>query len=59
MIEKIAWALRIEPYHFFIDRAAPVGAESEPDIYPRLPNSMKDDIKSQVSSSVAAILEHY
>ncbi|GHV78271.1 hypothetical protein AGMMS49944_00620 [Spirochaetia bacterium] len=57
MIGKFAEALRIEPYHLFVDRTT--GNGDEQDIYPKLPNSMKADIKSQIFSSIATILDHY
>ena len=55
MIEKMAKVLRIEPYHFFINRA-----EQNMDIaniYPLLPNSMKNEIKDQIEFSVSEVIK--
>ena len=63
MIEKIAAILMIKPYHFFIDRT-----EQNPDIntenaYPKLPRSMQNEIRSELSFSmnelIREILEKY
>jgi transcriptional regulator with XRE-family HTH domain len=59
MLQKIAAALRVEPYNLFVDRT---GAEMDTalrDLYPRLPKPMKDDLKDQVSAALAAILARY
>ena len=59
MIEKIAEALRIEPYHLFRDWAK-TGGNSDPEgCYPLLPNSMKNEIKNQIELSVSKILDKY
>ena len=52
LIEKMADILRIEPYHFFKnpeDNAA--GADTD-NIFPRLPNSMKKQIKTQIKTQI-------
>jgi len=59
MIEKIANALRVEPYHLFRDWTK---ADGDPDAekpYPLLPGSMKNEIKSQIESAVSEIFEKY
>ena len=59
MIEKIAWVLRIEPYHLFRDWAKTGNDSDHKDNYPLLPNSMKNEIKSQIESSISEILDKY
>jgi len=63
MIEKIAAILRIKPYHFFIDRT-----EQNEDIniespYPKLPKSMRNEIRSELNFSmnelIRELLEKY
>ena len=50
MIEKMADVLRIEPYHFFKNRA---DTHSDTEIlFPRLPNSMKKQIKTQIKTQI-------
>ena len=59
MIEKIAEALRIEPYHLFrnmTDKSA--GSETE-NAYPLLPHTMKNEIKNKIESSINEILSSY
>lgn len=58
MIDKIAQALRIEPYHLFVNRINKTDVSLQ-DIYPKLPKSMKEDIISQVHTSLTAILDDY
>ncbi|MDR2964528.1 MAG: helix-turn-helix transcriptional regulator [Treponema sp.] len=55
MIEKIAKNLKIEPYLFFVNRAehSPGAAESA---YPKLPESMKNEIKSKIDQSTGKII---
>jgi transcriptional regulator with XRE-family HTH domain len=56
MIEKIAAILRIKPYHFFIDRTeqdADINAEP---IYPKLPKSMQNEIRSELNFSVNELI---
>jgi len=52
MIEKMALALRIEPYHFFKNQG---NNSLDPDteyLFPRLPNSMKKQIKTQIKTQI-------
>lgn len=59
MIEKIAECLRIEPYRLFKDQTkADEDAISEK-AYPLLPNSMKNEIKNQIDSSLNEIFSKY
>ena len=58
MIEKMASVLRIEPYHFFKNNDKNSG-NSDLDIeniYPQLPKSMKNEIKSQLDVSISEII---
>jgi len=56
MIEKIASILRIEPYHFFIDRTAETNTENEK-AYPKLPKSMQNEIISKLNLSMNDIIK--
>jgi len=47
LIEKIADILRIEPYHFFINKAGKNNSDID-SIFPLLPNSMKKQISTQI-----------
>jgi transcriptional regulator with XRE-family HTH domain len=59
MIEKIAGALRIEPYHLFRNQLE-INSDSDTEkTYPLLPNSMKNEIKAQIDSSISEILNKY
>jgi len=52
MIEKMAGILRIEPFQFFkkpVDNNANIETES---LFPRLPNSMKAQIKTQILTQI-------
>jgi len=52
MIEKMAQVLRIEPYHFFKNaKDANDNPETET-LFPRLPNSMKKQIATQVKTQI-------
>jgi len=52
MVEKMADILRIEPYHFFKNRNGnDVNADTE-NIFPRLPNSMKKQITTQIKTRI-------
>ena len=56
MIERIAAILRIKPYHFFIDRT-----EENPDIdaentYPKLPKSMRNEIRKGLNFSINELI---
>ena len=57
MIEKIAEILKIEPFYLFKNRTE-ISSETET-IYPRLPNTMKTEIKDQINSSINEILNKY
>jgi transcriptional regulator with XRE-family HTH domain len=63
MIEKIAAILRIQPYHFFIDRNEQNADINTENPYPKLPNSMKKEIRSELNFSmnelIREILEKY
>jgi transcriptional regulator with XRE-family HTH domain len=59
MIEKIAAALRIEPYNLFVDRIAKDTDVAMRDLYPKLPKPMKDDLAALVSAAMADILARY
>ncbi|MDR0290598.1 MAG: helix-turn-helix transcriptional regulator [Treponema sp.] len=59
MIENIAGILRIRPYHLFRDRAEKDGDLGNESAYPLLPNAMKSEIKSQISTSISEILGKY
>ena len=59
MIERIAEALRIEPYHLFRDWTKTSGHSNYEGYYPLLPVSMKNEIKSQIESSITKILDQY
>jgi len=52
MIEKIATVLKIEPYHFFMDRADPSLAKNTENLFPSLPNSMKKQINTQIKTQI-------
>ena len=52
MIEKMADILRIEPYHFFKNRTDNTGTSDNENIFPRLPNSMKKQIQTQIKTQV-------
>jgi len=52
MIEKIADILRIEPYRFFKNQKGNnVNSDAE-NIFPRLPNSMKKQITTQIKTQI-------
>jgi transcriptional regulator with XRE-family HTH domain len=52
MIEKIAAVLKIEPYHFLIDRTA----KNTENAYPKLPKSMQNEIKSELNFSINELI---
>jgi transcriptional regulator with XRE-family HTH domain len=56
LIEKMAKTLKIEPYHFFINRKK---KDTVNDIktYPKLPESMKNEINKQIDLSVCNIVK--
>jgi len=52
MIEKMAYILRIEPYHFFKNpKDNNFNLETE-SLFPRIPNSMKTQIKNQIKAQM-------
>jgi len=51
LIEKIAYVLRIEPYHFFKNITKNNNSDTEK-LFPRLPNSMKKQIKTQIKAQI-------
>jgi transcriptional regulator with XRE-family HTH domain len=53
MIDKMSAALKIEPYHLFINRSG------RTEDYPRLPKPMTDEITGQIYAAVSAILGRY
>jgi transcriptional regulator with XRE-family HTH domain len=63
MIEKIAGILRIQPYHFFIDRTEQNAGINTENTYPKLPKSMRNEIRSELNFSmnelIREILEKY
>jgi len=60
MIEKIAETLRIEPYHLFIDRKDGKDIDSNlKSAYPLLPNSMKTEMKDEITCAITDILSRY
>jgi len=52
MIEKIADVLRIEPYHFFKKKAENSNNSDTDNLFPRLPNSMKKQIRTQIKTQI-------
>jgi transcriptional regulator with XRE-family HTH domain len=59
MVDKIAAALRIEPYHFFKDPIGKDEAAAVDKIYPKLPMPMKKEIAHQIDAAIADILKRY
>jgi transcriptional regulator with XRE-family HTH domain len=56
MIEKIAAILKIEPYHFLIDRTAENTDLNAENIYPQLPRSMQKKIRSELNFSINELI---
>jgi len=56
MIEKIAEILRIEPYHFFINRTNQNSGNNNENIYPKLPVSMKNEMNSEMGLSICKVI---
>ena len=52
MIEKVAAILKIEPYHFFKNQTGDATVSETENIFPRLPNSMKRLIKTQIKTQL-------
>jgi len=59
MIEKMAEMLRIEPYLFFINRTKQNADDDIENIYPKLPNSMKNEMETEISNVIKEILKKY
>ena len=59
MIEKMAKVLRVEPYHLFRNHAESNGDSDIEKAYPLMPKIMKDEIKSQIESSINEIFSKY
>ena len=59
MIERIAAILRIEPYHLFKNRAEGCGEYGIEKAFPLMPNSMKTEIKNQITYSINEIFNKY
>jgi transcriptional regulator with XRE-family HTH domain len=63
MIEKIADIFKIKPYHFFIDSTEQGTDIDTKNTYPKLPRSMKKEIRSELDFSIneliREILEKY
>jgi len=58
MIEKIAFILKIKPYHFFIDRTEQDNDINPENIYPKLPRSMQNEIRSELSFSINELIRN-
>ena len=56
MIEKIAGILRIKPDHFFIDRTEQNGEINTENPYPKLPKSMRNEIRSELNFSMNELI---
>jgi len=52
LIEKIAFVLRIEPYQFFKNNTENIHVPDAESLFPRLPNSMKKQIKTQIKTQI-------
>jgi hypothetical protein len=59
MIDKIAAALRVEPYHLFVDQTDQDKDAALREIYPKLPLPMKQEISSQIDAAIESILNRY
>ena len=57
MIEKMAKVLKIEPYHFFINRTEQSNCGDNASIYPVLPKSMKNEIETQMELSISSAIK--
>ena len=59
MIERIAQALRIEPYRLFKSQTE-TGDDSDAEkAYPLLPKAMKDEMQNQIITSINEIFDKY
>jgi len=63
MIEKIAAILRIKPYYFFIDRTEENTDAHTQNTFPKLPQSMQNEIRSRlnlvINDLIKEILNEY
>jgi transcriptional regulator with XRE-family HTH domain len=56
MIERIAAVLKIEPFHFFIDRTEEDADSKTENAYPKLPRSMQNEIRSELNFSINELI---
>jgi len=56
MIEKIAAILKIKPYLFFIDRTEQDADTNTENTYPKLPRSMQNEIRSELSFEINELI---
>jgi len=56
MIEKIAAILRIKPYNFFIDHSEQNADINTENPYPKLPKSMRNEIRSELNFSINELI---
>ena len=56
MIDKMALVLRIKPYLLFMDRTENVSDADFISTYPKLPESMKNEIKNRVDLSIRDVI---
>ena len=59
IIEKMADVLKINAYHLFMNRIAAGSVSDSSNTYCPMPNSVKNEIVSEVNSSINLILEKY
>jgi transcriptional regulator with XRE-family HTH domain len=56
LVEKMAYVLRLEPYHLFkTPKDSRLNNDTE-NVFPRLPNAMKNQIKTQIDVSMSKAL---
>jgi transcriptional regulator with XRE-family HTH domain len=52
LVEEMAYVLRLEPYYFFkTPKDSRLNADTE-NVFPRLPNAMKNQIKTEIDVSI-------
>jgi transcriptional regulator with XRE-family HTH domain len=56
MIEKIAAILRLQPYDFLIDRTEQNADINTENPYPKLPKSMRNEIRSELNFSMNELI---
>jgi transcriptional regulator with XRE-family HTH domain len=59
VIERIAEALRIEPYRLFKSNTETGGHPDAEKVYPLLPKIMKDEMQNQIRASISEIFDKY